>query len=308
MSTVPEDLIRLCCAPHPGGVAPVAAAGMTARGLAVKGGVVRYWATAFPDCARGWMVFLPGLSADHRLFNPQYAHFAGRWNLIAWDAPAHGLSRPWGRHPSLEEIAEALHAVLGEAGAERPVLIGQSLGGYIAQALIDLHPGTARALVSIDSSPMRRHYYKRWHLRILRHMEGMCSLWGTERFLRSRIARACSTTEHGRRNMLQQLDQYSRRELCSLLGGGFRALSEAVAQDRAYHIDCPLMIVCGSEDAAGFVKSYDEAWAEDVGVPVTWVEGAGHNSNVDDPAFVNAAIDQFLTRAAENRPQAPPHR
>ena len=44
MSTVPEDLIPPCCAPHPGGVEPVAAAGnkgderQTASGL-IRGGV-----------------------------------------------------------------------------------------------------------------------------------------------------------------------------------------------------------------------------------------------------------------------------
>ncbi len=141
---------------------------------------------------------------------------------------------------------------------------------------------------------MQRRYYKRWHLAILRHMEGLCLLWGTGRFLRDQMAKACSTTEHGRRNMLAQIERYSRHELCALLGDGFRALSDAVAKNRAYRIDCPLMIVCGSKDAAGFVKTYDKEWSRETGVPITWVEGAGHNSNVDDPAFVNAAIDRFL--------------
>lgn len=97
--------------------------------------------------------------------------------------------------------------------------------------------------------------------------------------------------------MLAQIERYSRRELCALLGDGFRALSDAVAKNRAYRIDCPLMIVCGSEDAAGFVKTYDKEWSRETGVPITWVEDAGHNANVDDPAFVNAAIDRFLESA-----------
>lgn len=199
---------------------------------------------------------------------------------------------------SIDGMARALHAVLGACGARRPVLVGQSLGGYVAQALIDLHSGSARAFVSLDSSPIQRRYYKGWHLRILRHMEGLCLLWGTERFLRTQIAGNCSTTEHGRRNMLAQIGRYSRRELCALYGGGFRAIAVAAAQGRPYHIDCPLMIVCGTRNAAGFVKAYDEEWSRATDVPVTWVEGAGHNSNVDDPAVVNAAIDAFLDAVA----------
>ncbi|MDU0348205.1 alpha/beta hydrolase [Actinomyces sp. MRS3W] len=294
MSTVPDKLLSLCCGPYPGGVEPAVAAGMTARELAVEGGALRYWASASPDPGRGWMVLLPGLSADHTLFNPQFAHFAMRWNLVVWDAPGHGLSRPWGRPLSIDGMAQTLHTVLGACGVRRPILVGQSLGGYVAQALIDRYPGSARAFVSIDSSPMQRRYYKGWHLGVLRHMEGLCLLWGTERFLRGQIAGNCSTTEHGRLNMLQQLARYSKRELCALYGGGFRAIADAVAQNRPYRIDCPLMIVCGTRDAAGFVKAYDEEWSSETGVPITWVEGAGHNSNVDDPAFVNAAVDAFL--------------
>lgn len=294
MTKTPENLLSFCNEPYPGGVEPAIAAGMVERKLAVEDGTLHYWVSASPDPARGWMVFLPGLSADHTLFNPQFGHFAKDWNLITWDAPGHGLSRPWTRRPSLNAMAETLHAVLEECGAQHPVLVGQSLGGYIAQVFISLHPKTARAFIAIDTSPVQRHYYKRWHLSVLRHMEGLCLLWGTDGFLRSQMAQACSTTEHGRLNMLHQLEHYSRRELCALLGDGFHALAEAVAQDRAYRIDCPLMIVCGTKDAAGFVKPYSKAWSRNTEVPITWVEGAGHNSNVDDPFFVNTAIERFL--------------
>lgn len=273
---------------------------MIERRHAAAGGNVCYWASAQPDPSRGWMVFLPGLSADHTLFDPQAAHFAGRWNLLSWDAPAHGLSRPWEGELSLDGMAEALHGILEAEGAERPVLVGQSLGGYVAQVFMGLHPGAARAFVSVDSLPLQRRYYRGWYLAVLRHMEGMCLMWGTEGFLKRQVAGNCCTTEHGRRDMERQLQHYSRRELCALLGRGYRAIAEAIAQNREREIDCPFMILCGSEDKAGFTKRIDEEWSRQTGVPVTWVEGAGHNSNADDPAFVNAAIDAFLEGLARN--------
>ena len=95
----------------------------------------------------------------------------------------------------------------------------------------------------------------------------------------------------------------SKRELCALYGGGFRAIADAAERDRACRIDCPFMILCGTRNAAGFVKAYDEAWSRDTGVPVTWVDGAGHNANVDDLAFANAATDRFLASVAKSRLQ-----
>lgn len=60
-----------------------------------------------------------------------------------------------------------------------------------------------------------------------------------------------------------------RGEPRALLGAGFCALSNAVALDRAYRIGCPLMIVCGTRDAAGFVKAYDAEWSGETGVPIS---------------------------------------
>lgn len=78
MRTAADDLIALCCGPYPGGIEPTAAAGMVERELTVEDGTLHYWASASPDPGRGWMALLPVLSADHTLFNPQFAHFARR--------------------------------------------------------------------------------------------------------------------------------------------------------------------------------------------------------------------------------------
>ena len=37
-----------------------------------------------------WLVFLPGLTADHRLFEKQVEHFIGKAHLFVWDPPSHG--------------------------------------------------------------------------------------------------------------------------------------------------------------------------------------------------------------------------
>lgn len=41
------------------------------------------------------LVFLPGLTADHRLFDKQVAHFKDKCRVLVWDAPAHGASWPF---------------------------------------------------------------------------------------------------------------------------------------------------------------------------------------------------------------------
>ena len=55
------------------------------------------------------LVFLPGLTADHRLFEKQTEYFEKRQNVFVWDAPSHALSRPFTNNYSLSGMAEWLY-------------------------------------------------------------------------------------------------------------------------------------------------------------------------------------------------------
>ena len=56
-------------------------------------GQIHYWTAEAPG--RPWLVFLPGLTADRRLFDKQTQALSPRFNCLVWDAPAHGASRPF---------------------------------------------------------------------------------------------------------------------------------------------------------------------------------------------------------------------
>ena len=67
---------------------------MEERTYQTRCGTIHYWASVSnPDATT--LVFLPGLTADHRLFDKQIDYFEKRYNVIVWDAPAHGSSWPF---------------------------------------------------------------------------------------------------------------------------------------------------------------------------------------------------------------------
>ena len=104
------------------------------------------------------LVFLPGLTADHRLFDKQVAFFEGKYNLLVWDAPGHGASWPFRLEFSLMDKARWLDGILCAENLRCPVIIGQSMGGYVGQAYAELFPGKLKGFVSIDSAPLQRKY------------------------------------------------------------------------------------------------------------------------------------------------------
>lgn len=254
-------------------------------------GPIAYWVHRAPEAQSPWLVFLPGLSADHHLFDKQIEHFAGTYSCLVWDAPAHGLSRPFALTFSMEDMARDLHAILEREHIDAPVLIGQSLGGYIAQVYMRLYP--VRAFVSIDSCSLSRKYYTRWELALLGHTYWMYRAIPWKLLLRWG-ATGTSQTAYGRGLMEKTWAAYDREAYCRLADHGFRILAQAIEAQPDYPIPCPVLLLCGEKDAAGSAKRYNRRWAELDGHRLVWIKGAGHNANTDAPETVNRLIEEFL--------------
>jgi len=262
------------------------------RTYKISYGEIVYWVERAGD-DRPWLVFLPGLTADHRLFARQMAAFAGKYNCLTWDAPAHGHSRPFMLAFDMDDLAHWLHEILVREAAEHPVLVGQSLGGYIAQVYMALYPGEVRGFVSIDSCSLRRSYYSGWELAMLKRTGWMyhCIPW---KLLAEWGIAGTAKSIYGRSVMRDMLADYEKRPYCALADHGFRIFAQAVEAGRDYTLRCPTLLICGTKDQAGSAKRYNRRWVEAEGHPIVWLTGAGHNANTDLPETVNLHMERFV--------------
>lgn len=256
-----------------------------------ESGDIHYWLTP-GDPERPCLVFLPGLTADHHLFDKQVSAFSG-YNRLVWDAPGHAASRPFALDFSLDDMARYLHGILAAEGLEKPVLIGQSLGGYIGQCYVNLYPGAVSGFVSIDSAPLSRNYYSGWELALLKDTRWMYEMIPWKLLLKWGI-HGTSMTPYGRQLMKQTWAVYEREEYLDLTVHGFRILAEAVEARPEYKISCPALLLCGEKDAAGSARRYNRRWVREEGLHLVWLKGAGHNANTDAPEEVNRLISVFL--------------
>lgn len=87
-------------------------------------GTIHYWIT-YVNAENSWIILLPGLTADHHLFDKQVEGFKEKYNCLTWDAPAHGLSRPFQLKFSMGDIAQYLHDILEKEGIVNPTLIDE---------------------------------------------------------------------------------------------------------------------------------------------------------------------------------------
>ena len=192
---------------------------MKKKFLTTEYGNVCYWISDLFLEERITLFFLHGLTASHKLFSKQTEYFDSRYNLLIWDAPAHGESRPYTDF-SYEKAANAAKQILDENGINNAVFIGQSLGGFITQSVIKRYPEAVSGFVSIDSTPFGEKYYSSSDKWWLRQIEWMSKLY-PDKSLRKAVANQCTTKKNAYENMIEMLSAYDKNELCHLMGIGF---------------------------------------------------------------------------------------
>lgn len=269
---------------------------MTEKAYQTPCGVIHYYAD-IRDTDEPTLVLLPGLTADHRLFDKQIAYFEGRMNLLTWDAPGHAASWPFALTFSLSDKAAWLHDILEREGVKNPVLVGQSMGGYVAQAYAQQYPEHIRGLVSIDSAPLQRQYMTGIEIWLLKRMEPVYRVYPWKSLLKAGT-NGVAVTGYGRSLMREMMMTYDgdQARYAQLAGHGYRMLAEAVEKDLPYAIPCPALLICGEKDHAGSCIRYNRAWHKRTGIPIAWIKDAGHNSNTDRPEEVNALIEELVGR------------
>lgn len=239
------------------------------------------------------LVFLPGLTADHTLFDKQIEYFENKYSIIVWDAPGHCASRPFDLRFELEDKVRWLNEILKEEKIEQPVFVGQSMGGYVTQAFCQYIPGRLKGCVIIDSAPLQQSYSSRFDLFFMEHAETMYKMYPWKSLLNAG-SKGVAETKLGQQNMYDMMSIYSKDEYCKLVGHGYRMLAKAIKADLPYKIDCPVQIICGKNDKAGLTRKYNERWISKEGYPIAWIENAGHNSNADKPEEINTVIENFI--------------
>lgn len=265
---------------------------MTEKIFQTKYGNIHYYVNEFQQ-GRKNLIFLPGLTADHRLFEKQTEYFKNRYNVLVWDAPGHFKSRPFDLEFSLMDKAWWLHDILEKETIVNPVLIGQSMGGYLSQVYMEMYPKNICGFISIDSAPLQRKYLSSIEIWMLKKTEPMYRYYPW-RMLLNDGAKGVAVSEYGRTLMKKMMEEYDKYSYSKLAGHGYRMLADAVEADLPYKIDCPAILICGEKDSAGLTKKYNQRWSKDTGITIHWVENAGHNSNTDCPGLVNDIIENFI--------------
>ena len=224
-----------------------------------------------------------GYSATLEMWRGQIAPLTRQHQLILWDMRGHGQSdSPEAASAySEEETVADMAALLDAAGADRAIVGGLSLGGYMSLAFYRAHPQRVRTLLLFDTGPGFKNDEARaaWNQRALEtagsfETEGLAALRSRTREMAASTHRSAAGLARAARGMLAQRDA---QVIVSLP-----------------QIKVPTLILVGADDAH-FLASADYMAAKISGARKIVIPNAGHAANLDQPELFNEAVTQFLT-------------
>lgn len=94
------------------------------------------------------VIFIHGFPFNHTMWQPQLANAADGWRFIAPDLRGFGETPDDSSAPlTMETFADDIVALMDDLGLEQAVLVGLSMGGYVALDVVTRYADRVRALV-----------------------------------------------------------------------------------------------------------------------------------------------------------------
>lgn len=98
------------------------------------------------------VVLVHGWSCNLTLWRDQISEISKRARVIALDLPGHGLSDKPETTYSMDYFADAIDAVMKDAGVEHAVLVGHSMGTPVVRQFYRKYPQKTLGLVIVDGA------------------------------------------------------------------------------------------------------------------------------------------------------------
>jgi pimeloyl-ACP methyl ester carboxylesterase len=228
------------------------------------------------------VVLIHGAAGRAEVWSPQLTGLADIARIIAVDLPGHGATAGEGCQ-AVEQYAAWVTALLDALGTERPLLVGHSMGGAIAQTLALGDPARFAGLVLVGTGARLRvlprilQLFREGSLRVASDLVGSLSY--------------SPSTPPG---AVIEAERALHDTAAAVTLGDFHACDKFDLLGRLGDLRLPALVVVGRDDrltppkyAAYLARSIPAA-------RLVEIDGAGHFPQLEQPAAVNATLRGFL--------------
>ena len=241
------------------------------------------------------LLFLHGLGGGHHAWDRQLPYFSARgYASHAWDQPGYGHS------PSVEpydfaQVTAALKRLIDSLGDEPVILVGHSMGGFVAQEACARFPQSIRALVLGFTSPSFGGGSEEFVRQFMAARVGPLDQGKSM----AEIAATLMPTMRGAKSSEEGLAQAQ-----GIMSGispetyrkAVRLLTTFDRKIELNRISVPTLLIAGSDDKTAPPQVMGKMAREIPAAEFVVLKDCGHLGPMDQPEDFNAVLESFLRR------------
>jgi pimeloyl-ACP methyl ester carboxylesterase len=250
------------------------------------------------------MILIPGLGCSGAVWDTTVEHYKSRYEVHVVTLAGFG-GEPAAASPSLDAVRRDLIAYIDAERLDHPVVVGHSLGGFMAYWLAATAPEKVSAVVALDGVPFLGEYFhegatvatSRPGAEMIRHH--MASLSADQFAVETRQSLAMMITDP---RSLEAVANDSTRADASVVGARMYELLTTDLREDVAKITAPTLLIASGAFADDDQRSKIAAHAERqlAKIPQHRVlvapPNARHFVMLDAPSFVFPQMDAFLER------------
>ena len=241
------------------------------------------------------VVLIHGFGEDHSIWHNQIAYFKNQYQLIIPDLPGSGASELY-NNISIEGMAEIIKTIVDESiqsPGEKIVLVGHSMGGYIALAYAEKYPEDLAGLGLFHSTS-----YADSKEKIINRKKGIefIETHGAHAFLKTTLPNLFSQeTKEQQPELVEAFIEKSSHFSASALVTYYEAMIDRPdRRDILKQSKMPVMLIMSENDQAIPIADSLEQSSLPEKSYITILKNSGHMGMVEEPMESNQAISRFL--------------
>lgn len=240
------------------------------------------------------ILLLHGIGANSTYWRYQYAAFADKYRLVAWNAPGYFLTDPLRKEqPSCDDYADAAEAFANAMGLKQFILVGNSFGSAIAQCFARRHPERVSKMILSGTSVGAKGTPPDVREKTFQRRQKQFEAAGGMNYSRAVIGLVIAS------DATPTAKKLAMETLAGTSGSGYLPASfyayDFDSLAFANEIKTPTLLVHGSVDKIAPIETTSVALSKSLpNAKLVRLEGFGHLTEVEAPEKVNAAWRDFL--------------
>jgi 3-oxoadipate enol-lactonase len=244
------------------------------------------------------VIFIHGFPFTHKMWmfpGGQTESLSGLNRLTAYDVRGHGESEIGQGIFTIEFLVDDLMAMMDHLKIRQAIVVGHSMGGYIALRAIERFPNRFKSLVLCNTKSVpdsnEAKIKRSAQIKMIR-ADGARVF--AEEFMKGAVAPETFETKP---DVVRTLQSMIERTAPLTLCGTLVALAARTDTTPALAgIQCPVLILSGEKDALA-TPSDAKAMKEKIpNAELQLIPKAGHMSNVENPEEFNKYLIDFIRR------------